>query len=1724
MMTNMVMFLQLLALLSSVTSLKYGSLRMPVRVTKGTSLNMAVYSSDKGVPAALVEERDACGVGFIASLSNKPSHNIIQQALTACACMEHRGATSADNVSGDGAGVLSAIPWKLFSGLIDLDKVPKNKDNSDALAVGMFFLPTDVALQGDLMNMIKVIFEKYDFKVNGWRDVPVNYDVLGSLSRDFAPAVKQIVVQAQPDYVSDTSKAFDLRLYDARREIQGKFRQLKNTDAYCCSLSTKTVIYKGMLRSCDLSNFFLDLVNPDFETAFAVYHRRFSTNTIPKWYLAQPMRLLAHNGEINTLLGNINWVKSRQYAFRKTVKNLICLIDDKDCDASIQNVLEEKPELISKTVQGPLVDVGRSDSANLDSVLDSYVRSGFSPEEALMILVPEAYESQPKMKDSPDVNAFYSYYESVQEAWDGPALLVFSDGDSVGASLDRNGLRPARYMLTQQQDGGEEETLVHVMSEVGVTKLLDQFAGPAAEHNGVKLIGAGRLGPGEMLSVNLKEGKLYLNDAIKKAVSTKKPYETWVSKIVKPLTRMSFDKDIERYINTYGGEVPSEKTGVVGEADNQKLITKQSYFGWGTEDVDFQISAMAATANEATFSMGDDAPLAALSSMPHTLYDYFKQRFAQVTNPAIDPLREGAVMSLNMFLGRRGNAIQDPDFTDSKDQRVKIESPVMNTAEYEQISSDGSVNAVTISTLYPIADALTQGGLHDQVRKICADAVQKVREGATVINLSDMPAEDGVDSGLTYIPPMMAVGAVHHELISRGLRTNASIIVTTGQAWSTHHFACLVGYGASAVVPYAAYDAVINWHSGKRTQFQMRKGEVPQISAEQAIANYRKAVDKGLLKILSKIGISLLTSYHGAQIFEALGLADDVVMETFKGTPCRMPGLTFDEIAAETADFSRVTFGDSHFEGMVQKVEGLPKEGGGETASKLFNYGFLNFFKSGDYHHNNQPLVKTLHAAIRTGDLDLYNQYEQAIQSRPPTTVRDTLQFSKVGRAPVPLDTVESAESIMKRFVTGGMSLGALSREAHETLAIGMNRIGGKSNSGEGGEDFIRSTPITDVAEDGTSPTFPHLKGLKNGDFPSSRIKQVASGRFGVTPQYLMSADQLEIKIAQGAKPGEGGQLPGKKIDQYIATLRSSKPGVTLISPPPHHDIYSIEDLAQLIYDLHQINPAAGVSVKLVSEVGIGTVASGVAKAGADIIQVAGHDGGTGASPLSSIKSAGSPWELGLVEAHSTLLSNGLRDRVLLRVDGGMKSGWDVVMGAAMGAEEYGFGTIALIAEGCIMARICHTNNCPVGVTTQQEKLRKKFPGQPENIVTFFGYVAEEVRHILAELGYTSLSQVIGRPGVLEPRQGLNIKKTKHLDVSWALESLTCLPKTGENFCAVEDTRSWLEHGPNFDNGRTFDDIILEDADVMAVINGNDNVVQKSMHITNVDRSAFARVSGVIAKKYGDTGFNGKVQYKLTGAAGQSFGAFLGKGMEVSLNGYANDYVGKSMAGGMISVFPPAEDRQASKDCKTAVYGGADSSVTRSQFNMVGNTVLYGATGGELFVNGRGGERFAVRNSGALGVVEGLGDHGAEYMTAGTIVNLGTIGRNFGAGMTGGVAFIVPDEAWLDSDYFADSAPADVVESKVAFDEYINGELVVCKVIDGTYDAARAFLAEVLAKHVAETTSHRAEFLLAHLDEALSLGKIRVVIPSAESTNPLVLSRSSVVAASVQADALVGAK
>lgn len=1679
------LFLSCVGVVSSFMSANRGI--MKISTPSRTQLDMSVYSTDQGILAQLVEERDACGVGFIANLSQKPSHGILAQAVEACNCMEHRGATSADNVSGDGAGIMTAIPWKLYSSMIDPTK-HSNKDGSIAAAVGQIFLPQNPEDAKIAIDSVETSVKAAGLKLVGWRDVPVDPEYLGDLSRDFVPTIKQVVVTAGDGQQFKDQEEMDKTLYEARRKMHGLFRMNSYEGAYVCSFSTRTIVYKGMLRSCDLPRFYKDLTNPDYESVFAVYHRRFSTNTVPKWFLAQPMRMLAHNGEINTLLGNINWVKSKQYAKRN--ENMEVFIEPNDFLA-MKNGGEGR-------VIGPLVDTGRSDSANLDSIIETFVKGGKSPEEALMVLVPEAYASQPKLKTMPELQSFYSYYESLQEAWDGPALLVFSDGDMVGAALDRNGLRPARYMVVSDENG--EET-IHVMSEVGVTKSLDQFAGPDGGHlvdANLKLVDSGRIGPGQMISVDLREGKIGLNDEVKNKVAKKMPYQKWMKDSLIEFEAKPFKGEVKNFAEAFVADpgartLAISKAGdgdyyspVTDEVDNENLIQMQSAFGWGIEDVEIQISAMAGNGVEATYCMGDDAPLAALSSMPHVIYDYFKQRFAQVTNPPIDPLREGAVMSLNMFLGPRG----DPLAEGQSSKRVKISSPVMNFDEVEALKAVPGVTVTKLSTLYPLKEALTQGGLQGALDRLSAAAVDAVKSGATILDLSDadlMAANEGAARGSTlFIPPLLAVANVHHTLIAAGLRPSVSLVVSTGQAWSTHHIATLVGYGASAVVPYAAYNAVINWHSQKRVQNTMERGDVPKISATKALANYRKALDKGILKILSKIGISLLTSYHGAQIFEALGISDDVISTVFKGTPSRLGGLTMDDIAAEGAEFHRKTFGDEVFVDMIEKVEGKAEDG---IKKKLFNYGFLNYFKSGEYHHNNQPLIKQLHNALRNHDRDLYQLYEQDVQNRPVTTLRDTLQFNTDVRESIPLEEVEPIENIMQRFCTGGMSLGALSREAHETLAIALNRIGGKSNSGEGGEDFIRTKILNDVDSEGVSPTLPHLKGLQNGDIARSKIKQVASGRFGVTAQYLMSGDQLEIKVAQGAKPGEGGQLPGAKIDEYIAGLRKSKPGVTLISPPPHHDIYSIEDLAQLIYDLHQVNEKAGVSVKLVSEVGIGTVASGVAKAGADIIQISGHDGGTGASPVSSIKHAGSAWELGLAEAHATLMSNGLRDRVLLRVDGGLKSGWDVVMAALMGAEEFGFGTIAMIAEGCIMARICHTNKCPVGITTQTEALRKRFPGTPDNIVTFFTYVAEEVRHILAKLGYRSLEELIGAPGMLKAREGIKLKKIDGaIDTSFILDSINeCQPvMEGLDLCDID--RSWLKKPEKpYSNGYTFDDKVLEDPEIKAALEKNDGgVINKQYHMVNTDRSAFARLAGQIAVRYGDYGYKGSMKFDLTGAAGQAFGAFICTGIDVVLDGYANDYVCKGMSGGSVVVNPPSV-----ADTKSTSY--RDS----SKHSCVGNTVLYGASGGSLLVRGRGGERFAVRNSGALGILEGLGDHGCEYMTAGTVIVLGNTGRNFGAGMTGGLAFVLDDEAWLDGD-------SNSKGETLPFIDFVNDETCTASKLSTDYVNAKQFLKESLTKHFEATGSARAKRVLDNLDEAM--GKVWSVVPNSEKANPIVLN------------------
>ena len=1523
-------------------------------------------------PKWLVEERDACGVGFLADQQNRASHDLVAQALVALDCMEHRGGCCADQDSGDGAGVMTAIPWAVLNRwAADQGQAPLATEQT---GVAMIFLPNQDGAAAFIRDIFNQVVQAEGLTVVGWRQVPVHPEVLGSLAKQYQPQIEQLIMAS----ATATGEELERRLYLVRRQVlhlvAEAVQQPDSLDPavvaglqefYVCSCSCRTIVYKGMVRSAVLAAFYADLRDPDYVSSFAVYHRRFSTNTMPKWPLAHPMRLLGHNGEINTLVGNINWMMARQE------------------DLS-HGVWGDRFEVLK-----PIVNAENSDSANLDNVMELLVRSGRSPQEALMMMVPEAYNNQPDLDPYPEITDFYEYYSGLQEPWDGPALIVFSDGTQVGATLDRNGLRPARYVIT-------DDGLLMVSSEAGVLDVAPE-----------RIVEKGRLGPGQMIAVNLHSHEILKNWAIKQRVATRHPYGQWLQD-----NRVSIQPQLF-----------TEKTAYSGH----ELLQQQSAFGYTAEDVDMIIQDMAAQGKEPTYCMGDDIPLAVLSEKPHLLYDYFKQRFAQVTNPAIDPLRERLVMSLTTQLGARGNLLDEkPKYA----RLLRLESPVINEVELEQIHQSGFATA-TLSTLYSIAAG--PAGLEQAVDRLCEQADAAVKAGKTILVLSDRVDRQGqatvLSAETSYIPPLLAVGAVHHHLIRNGLRLHTSLVVDTAQCWSTHHFACLIGYGASAICPYLALESVRHWWADSRTQKLMETGKLPVTTLNGAQDNFRKAVEAGLLKILSKMGISLITSYQGAQIFEAIGIGPDLLELAFRGTTSRLGGLSLADLAQETVSFHQRAFPEL-------------------TSKRLQNMGFVQSRPSGEYHMNNPAMTKLLHKALKEGEYDHYQVYKDQLENRPVTALRDLLDFNS-DRQPISLDQVESVQAIMERFCTGGMSLGALSREAHEVLAIAMNRIGGKSNSGEGGEDPVRFKVLSDVDGDGQSPTFPHLQGLKNGDTASSAIKQVASGRFGVTPEYLMHAKQIEIKLAQGAKPGEGGQLPGKKVSPYIAMLRRSKPGVPLISPPPHHDIYSIEDLAQLIFDLHQINPKAGVSVKLVSEVGIGTIAAGVAKANADVIQVSGHDGGTGASPLSSIKHAGVSWELGLTEVHKVLMDNELRDRVTLRVDGGLKTGWDVVMGALMGAEEFGFGSIAMIAEGCIMARVCHTNNCPVGVATQKEELRQRFTGIPEHVVNFFYFVAQEVRSLLARLGYRSLTEIVGRTDLLAPRTEVTLAKTKALD----LTTLIDLPDVKEN-------RTWLNHEAVHSNGPVLDDQLLADAVIQQAIQTQGSVTQ-SVQVINTDRTVGARIAGVIAEKYGNAGFEGQLNLTFTGSAGQSFGAFNLPGMTLTLVGEANDYVGKGMHGGEIVVKPPLG---IAYDPSTNV--------------IIGNTCLYGATGGTLYALGTAGERFAVRNSKGQAVIEGAGDHCCEYMTGGVVVVLGHVGRNVGAGMTGGLAYVL-DEAG-------------------DFPVRVNPEIV--KVQRVITPAGEAQLKGLIEAHAAHTGSAKAQRILAHWQEYLP--RFWQVVPPSEAEAP----------------------
>jgi glutamate synthase domain-containing protein 2/glutamate synthase domain-containing protein 1/glutamate synthase domain-containing protein 3 len=1374
-------------------------------------------------------EHDSCGVGFVADLSGRPSRRVLDLALEAIGNLSHRGAVDADGKTGDGAGILAQLPRKLF--LREASLLGHNITRTDDLAAGMIFLPQEEEAARLCRTTVEGALERHGLLRLGWRIAPTDERTLGAKAAATLPRIEQILIAGFYQ-----ERDFENALFAARKEIEENASHVKGF--YISSLSSRTIVYKALLVSTYLKSFYLDLADADFETAIAVLHQRYSTNTFPNWFLAQPFRMLAHNGEINTITANRSWMRARG---------------------------EEK-----------VIWTDGSDSASLDNALESLVLGGRDPLQAMMMLLPEAHEHTAGMDEA--VRGFYDYASCVMEPWDGPAAVSFSDGRMVGAALDRNGLRPARYVIT-------DDGLVILTSEAGAVAI-DEEA----------IIEKGRLGPGKMIAVDTARGKLFSDDEIKSERAAIKPFADWVRRamIVCPA-----DTDV---ISAHC-------------SDQSEITALQKCFGYTKEDISRIIEPMLAEGKEPVGSMGDDTPLAVFSAKPRLLYDYFRQRFAQVTNPAIDPIRERAVMSLTTLLGPRGNIYED---SQSHAQLLKLHSPVLNDATLEWLrrSEKHGFKSITLSTLCGARGA--ENRMEQRIEALCQQAADAIEAGYSILILSDR----GASEYQLPLPMLLVVSAIHHRLILEGKRMKASIVVETGEAREDHHFACLIGYGASSVNPYLAFETVACEVS--------RRG----MSVAGALRNYRTAVENGLLKIMAKMGVAAVASYAGAQLFEITGLDSKVAEKYFPETPSRLGGVSLREIARDMARFHHSAYSANEHQ--------------------LEDAGYYRYRAGGEYHSYNPAVFRALHKLARTGERREYEKYRQHIENRPPTAPRDLFEFR--GGEAIPLDEVEPASEIARRFIVSAMSHGALSREAHETLAIAMNRLRARSNSGEGGEDSARYDTER-----------------------NSRIKQVASARFGVTPEYLMSADELEIKISQGSKPGEGGQLPGHKVTAEIASIRHSTPGVTLISPPPHHDIYSIEDLAQLIHDLREINPRARVAVKLVSEAGVGTVAAGVAKAYADVIHISGHDGGTGASPLGSIKHAGTSWELGLAESQQVLALNGLRGRVRLRVDGGLKTGRDVVIAAMLGAEEFGFGSAALVSLGCVMARQCHLNTCPVGIASQSPHLREKFTGKPEMVIDFFLSVAEEAREILARLGFGSLDEITGRSDLLAEKTEHRIPKDVRLDLAPVLAT-------------VDETLPRRFIAPRADEtGTSLNDKISKDARRALT---HANRVALSYKIKNTDRAVGAKIAGEVARRFGNEGLaEGTIDLTFHGSAGQSFGAFNIAGVRLTLVGEANDYVGKGMGGGEIIIRPSDQSRfEWSKNA------------------IIGNTVLYGATGGKLFAAGRAGERFAVRNSGATAVVEGVGDHGCEYMTAGIVVALGSVGRNFAAGMTGGTAYALDVE------------------------------------------------------------------------------------------------------------------
>lgn len=1507
-------------------------------------------------------ERDACGVGFVAHIKGIKSHEIVQQGLALLTNLTHRGATGYDPKLGDGAGLLMQMPDAFMRK--EATKLSIHLPDAGQYAVGNVFLPQNAKNREVCEALFRKIVAEENQILLGWRDVPVDNSNIAQAARDVEPTMRQVFI-ASTHVVDQTT--FERKLFIIRKRIEHAVRALKLQDKatfYVPSLSSRTIVYKGMLLANEVGIYYKDLNDEHLVSALALVHQRFSTNTFPAWELAHPFRMIAHNGEINTVQGNVNWMAARHETMRSSV-----LGDD----------LEKL---------WPLIVEGQSDSACFDNCLELLVAGGYSVPHAMMMLIPEAWSNNPLMDE--ERRAFYEYHAALMEPWDGPAAVAFTDGRMIGATLDRNGLRPARYLIT-------DDDLVVMASEMGVLTFPQE-----------KIIKKWRLQPGKVLLIDTEQGRIIDDAEVKQTLATARPYQQWIEK--------------SRYFLHGMPQVESRFEMAT------HLLDMQQAFAYTQEDIKFVLQPIVQTGEEGIGSMGNDAALSVLSAKPKVLYHYFRQLFAQVTNPPVDPIREELVMSLVTFIGPKPNLLGVDDT--SPRPRLEASQPVLLPDELEQLKAiatftQNQFQSLVLDITYPAAQG--KDGMAAAIANITNAATQAVQNGVNILILSDRT----VSKERMAIPALLACSATHAHLVKVGLRTSTGLVIDTGSAREVHHFALLAGYGAEAVCPWLTFETLKSLST----------------DSYQANKNFVKAISKGLYKVMSKMGISTYQSYCGAQIFEAIGLNSSFIEQYFTGTTTNIEGIGLNEVAEEAVRLHSAAFGDD-------PVLANALDAGGEYAFRV----------RGEEHTWTPESIAKLQHATRTGKFETYKEYAKLIndQTRRHMTLRGLFEIKSAGAA-IPLASVEPAKEIVKRFATGAMSLGSISTEAHATLAIAMNRIGGKSNTGEGGEDAKRYFPVatdTSMAAVIGSRVIEKDVALKAGDSMRSRIKQVASGRFGVTAEYLANADQIQIKMAQGAKPGEGGQLPGHKVSEYIAKLRFSVPGVGLISPPPHHDIYSIEDLAQLIHDLKNANPNASISVKLVSKTGVGTVAAGVAKAKSDHIVIAGHDGGTGASPISSIKHAGTPWELGLSEAQQTLVLNQLRGRVVLQVDGQIKTGRDVVIGALLGADEFGFATAPLVVEGCIMMRKCHLNTCPVGVATQDPELRKRFTGQPEYVVNYFFFVAEEVRELMAAMGIAKFDDLIGRPDLLDMQAGIEHWKINGLDFSKIFHQPDVPASVSRKNNDVQD------HG--LVNALDNKLIALAKPALDSGHSEHGEKVVINMPISNTNRSVGAMLSHQIASRYGHAGLpNDSIHVNFTGTSGQSFSAFLAKGITFELTGEGNDYVGKGLCGGRIVIKPPK-----------AFRGVSHENI------IVGNTVMYGATTGESYFSGVAGERFCVRNSGASAVVEGVGNHGCEYMTGGTVVVLGVTGQNFAAGMSGGVAFVYDEDGM-----FAKRCNM----SMVALESVEVAETAVGK-IQHLNQPDEVTLKTLIENHAQYTGSPRATALLANWEQ--SRAKFVKVMPN----------------------------